>query len=208
MLTRRWCSSRPVVLAGERLWLVAWEVMTDYRINDAKRHWALPSVDFVFLDREGRMVVLELKRHVQRPKDAWSVLCQVTHRAQVLGERYDEALLISAYQDCRSGTDGRLTPLAHIDPLRAAHARAFARRPLPRLPGVPVRRLVMAESFGASFPRVLSGFTHADRTEVNDRLNRYAAHREFTRFRTLGDRTDVVDPAPIRAVLLTGEQLA
>jgi len=37
-LTNRWLANQPTALAGEPLLLVAWEVMTDYRINDAHSH--------------------------------------------------------------------------------------------------------------------------------------------------------------------------
>src|SRR6478752_4799839 len=108
-LTRSWLRRGSVLLDGEELFLAAWEVMTDYRVNDARRHWNVPSIDFLFLDRHGRMVLVELKREVRTPRESWSVICQVTHRAHELAAGYSQARLENVYYDCRSGADGRIT---------------------------------------------------------------------------------------------------
>jgi len=41
-LATDWLSRETVVLHEEPLFLAAWEVMTSYRINDARRHWSEP----------------------------------------------------------------------------------------------------------------------------------------------------------------------
>ncbi|MFW5471059.1 hypothetical protein ACOCJ4_13560 [Knoellia sp. CPCC 206435] len=75
-------------IGRERLFLAAWEVMDSYRINSAQQGFGRPAVDFLLLDSQGRMVALELKMTVRSPRDCWSVLCQVTHRAQRLAEGF------------------------------------------------------------------------------------------------------------------------
>ena len=199
-LTKSWLEGQLVVLAGEPLFLTAWEVMGDYRINDARRHWNQPSIDFLFLDRSGHLVALELKRRVQSPRDTWSVLCQVTHRAYLLGEGYQQTRLETAYRDCWSGLDGRRIATSQVEDLHLAHARAFGQDPLDRIPGVPVRRFVMAESFGPSFAHSLSRFADADHEEVKAVLSGYSSSTEFRRFLALPRRMDVVDPASVQAI--------
>lgn len=199
-LTAQWLDQRSVRLAGEQFFLAAWEVMTDYRINDARRHWSLPSIDFLMLDRSGHMVALELKRSVSTPREAWGVLCQVTHRAYRLAENYGEASLEAAYRDCHLGLDGRHTQRGPVVGLRRAHARAFDQEPLLDLPGVPMRRIVMAESFAPAFDRVVDQFTGAAPRDLEARLLQYSRRREFDRFLALPPRAGLVDPAPVLAL--------
>jgi hypothetical protein len=119
-LTRSWLQGESTVLDGEKLFLAAWELMTDFRINDSRRHRNRPSIDFVFLDRAGRMVLVELKRKIITPRESWSVICQVTHRAHQLAAGYSHARLEVAYADCHSGADGRtrgpVSPVYVLDP--------------------------------------------------------------------------------------------
>lgn len=199
-LIAQWLDQRSVELSGEQFFLAAWEVMTDYRINDAHRHWSLPSIDFLFLDRSGHMVALELKRSVGTPREAWHVLCQVTHRAHRLAENYGEASLEAAYRDCHLGLDGRRAKSGHVADLRLAHARAFDQPPLVDLPGVPVRRIVIAKTFGPSFDRVVDQFTAAAPRDLEGLLRRYSRGLEFDRFLALPRRADLVDPAPVLAL--------
>ncbi|MCA1702056.1 MAG: hypothetical protein LC808_01805 [Actinobacteria bacterium] len=86
-LTETWARDG-LSVNGERLFLAAREVMTDWRINDRLRHFNLPSIDFLFLDAQGQMLALELKPKIATPRDAWSVLCQVTHRAVELKRNF------------------------------------------------------------------------------------------------------------------------
>jgi hypothetical protein len=148
VLTKSWLEGQRVVFASEPLLLTAWEVMSNYRINDARRHWNHPSIDFLFLDRSGHLVALELKRRVQSPRDAWSVLCQVTHRAYLLGEGYEETRLEAAYRDCWAGLDGRRVATSQVVDLHVAHARTFRQDPLDELPGWPMSRHVDTRATG------------------------------------------------------------
>ena len=152
-LTRSWLGGEPAVLVDEELFLAAWEVMTDFRINDSRRHWNAPSIDFVFLDRAGRMVLLELKREIRTPREGWSVVCQVTHRSHELAAGYSQARLEMAYVDCHSGADGRKTGSVVPTDLVQAHADMFSQSALTELPGCPVRRVIMAKEFGSALAR-------------------------------------------------------
>lgn len=123
------------VIAGERLFLVAWEVMDNYRIHSAQQGFGRPAIDFVLVDAEGRMVAVELKMSVRSPRESWSVLCQVTHRAQPLAEEFTPVLLESAYRACYSGAYGRMGAYPDVGELPQAHARFFDTTPLPALLG-------------------------------------------------------------------------
>ena len=128
-LTASWLGQEQVRLNGEPFFLAAWEVMTNYKVNDARRHWNAPSIDFLFLDSSGRVVLVELKRAVRTPREGWNVVCQVSHRAQALAVGFSQPLIESAYTDCRSGLDGRATRSTDLAPLLQAHADAFSQPP-------------------------------------------------------------------------------
>ncbi|MEO8330406.1 MAG: hypothetical protein ABI586_10405, partial [Candidatus Nanopelagicales bacterium] len=128
-LTRIWVRDG-LTLDGERLFLAAWEVMTDYKINDAHLGFGKPAIDFLFLDASGTMLALELKPSVLSPREAWAVLCQVTHRAYWLAQEHTRERLDGAYVACHSGRHGRVPIDEAVQPLWQAHAEFFDIRPL------------------------------------------------------------------------------
>ena len=184
-LTELWVDEGAVI-AGERLFLAAWEVMDNYRINSAQRGFGRPAIDFLLLDSKGCMVALELKLAVRSPRDSWSVLCQVTHRAQRLAEEFTPALLESAYRDSHSGAYGRIEAHRDVGTLTEAHARFFDTTPLPALPGMPVRRVVAATHFGPAWGGIREAFVEGPREATVEAVSRYApgggAGREFRRW--------------------------
>ncbi len=202
-LTTNWLEHDVVVLKQEPFFLAAWEVMTNYRVNDSRRHWNRPSIDFLFLDRAGCMVLLELKREVRTPRDAWSVVCQVTHRAHLLAASYSQSRLEEAYFDCHSGADGRMSASASVANLAQAHAKAFKQPPLRVLPGLPVRRFVMAKAFGPSFAPILSSMNCETTEQVTARLGRYRPRGEIARYLNLPEDARTY-PAPIQAITIEG----
>lgn len=203
-LTRSWLGGEPAILDGEELLLAAWEVMTDFRINDSRRHWNAPSIDFVFLDRAGRMVLVELKRAIRTPRESWSVVCQVTHRSHELAAGYSQARLEIAYVDCHSGADGRTTGSVVPTDLVQAHADIFRESALTELPGCPVRRVIMAKEFGSAFGQVLSLANSRAREQVVAALGRYKPRGEIRRYLDLPVDPSFVDAEPIRAVTVDG----
>ena len=203
-LTRSWLGGEPAILDGEELFLAAWEVMTDFRINDSRRHWNAPSIDFVFLDRAGRMVLVELKRAIRTPRESWSVVCQVTHRSHELAAGYSQARLNIAYVDCHSGADGRKTGSVVPTDLVQAHADMFSQSALTELPGRPVRRVIMAKEFGSAFGQVLSLANTKGRDQVVAALGRYKPRGEIKRYLDLPLDSSFVDAEPIRAVTVDG----
>lgn len=203
-LTAEWLRDDLVLLDGERLFLAAWEVMTNYKVNDAHRHWSEPSIDFVFLDATGRMVTVELKREIRTPRDAWSVICQVTHRTHALASEYTASRLERVYHDCHSGADGRKRNPTPVRELLEEHARAFAQPALDSLAGLPVRRMIMANSFGSNFPEILQWANSAPRAQIIEVLSRYKPRGEIKRFLELPQDPSPLDPSPIRAVMING----
>lgn len=203
-LTNHWLQDDLVILDGEPLFLAAWEVMTSYKVNDARRHWNEPSVDFVFLDAAGRMVMVELKRDVRTPLDAWSVICQVTHRAHVLASGFSTSRLEGVYFDCHSGADGRKSNPTPVGRLLEGHARAFAQPALESLPGVPARRMIMACSFGPTFSEILQLANTAPREQMIALVSHYKPRGEIKRFLELVHDPSFLDPRPIRAVTING----
>jgi hypothetical protein len=104
-LVQHWCR-RGAHLDGERLFLflLAWEVMSpSWTFNDSGGKFNEPSADFVFLDRNGRVVVGELKVRLRGPRECWSALCQAAHRVAVLEESHQPAKLRAAFTASWSG---------------------------------------------------------------------------------------------------------
>jgi hypothetical protein len=203
-LTAGWLGDVPVILHGEPLFLAAWEVMTSYKVDDARRHWNAPSIDFVFLDRAGSMVLVELKREVRTPRAGWGLLCQVSHRAHALAAGFSRTRLEAVYLDCRSGLDRRIERQAPVKPLLEAHADAFSQPALGDLPALPVRRMVMADAFAPSFSHVLDAMNSGTPTEVASALGRYKPTGEIKRYLEIRQDPTLVDAAPIRAVTTDG----
>jgi hypothetical protein len=172
-LTQEWANNG-VPSGSERLFLAAWEVMDNYRINSAQHGFGRPAIDFLLLDRSGRLVAVELKMQVQTALDSWAVLCQVTHRAHLLAAAFSPERLRSAYELCHSGQRGRVDLRSDVEDLEQAHARFFGVSPLPKLPGVPIRRVVAAPVFGASWPTILEQFSAGPREALDKRLERYS----------------------------------
>lgn len=122
-LTPEWVKNG-TQLGGEPLFLAAWEVMTNWKINDSSRDWRFPSIDFLFLDRSGGIWLVEMKREVAHPKDAWLSLCQVSYRVVALKKTFSFSNLCSAHADCWSGVHGRV-PLSTPLPLTTSHQAFF-----------------------------------------------------------------------------------
>ena len=202
-LTSSWLLRDLVTLNDEPFFLAAWEVMTNFEVNDARRHWAFPSIDFVFLDRGGRMVLVELKREVRTQRDAWNVLCQVTHRAHALATQFSPSKLEDVYFDCHAGMDGRASRPVGVDPLVDAHARAFGRPPLSELPGLPVRRFVMAKEYGPAFVGALTSMNNDTSQQVEATLSRYKPRGEIKRYLDLPENPQAGGSA-IHAVTVDG----
>jgi hypothetical protein len=172
-LTQEWLSDG-VQLGSERLFLAAWEVMDNYGINSAQHGFGRPAIDFLLLDRSGRLVAVELKMQVQTALDSWAVLCQVTHRAHLLAAAFSPERLRSAYELCHSGQRGRVDLRSDVEDLEQAHARFFGSSPLAPMPGTPIRRVVAAPVFGGSWPTILEQFSTGSREAVGQLLGRYS----------------------------------
>lgn len=133
------------------------------------------------------------------PRQAWSTLCQVTHRAVELGRSYSPEALDAAHRACRSGGHWRV-PEQVAEPVGTAHARFFALDAPAQLAGRPVRRVVAAAVFGAAWPAVLAEFTTSGHGELGEQLRRRyrteaQGNRELARFLALeGALPDVAVP--------------
>ena len=157
VLPSRWLTEG-VVINHEPHFLAGWEVMTNWQRNDAHGRFDLPSADFVLLDKQGRLVVLELKMTIRSPGDCLRALCQVTHMAVRLAESFTLDKLAELSADCRSGPSTR----SESDPiglLRGAHTKFFSLSAPAPLSGAEVRCAVAACEFGPRWPSMVEFFT-------------------------------------------------
>lgn len=85
--------SAGVPLAAETLLLVGREVMTDWERNDSRVAWNNPSVDFLAIDSQGRLVAIELKNRLDTRRQVLLAAVQVTAMALALGSTVSWAKL-------------------------------------------------------------------------------------------------------------------
>ena len=191
-LTHHWIANGAVI-NGKKLFLAAWEVMVkSWWINDSKKHWAEPSIDFLFLDQTGNVWLVEMKRYVKAPRDAWEALCQVTHRAIALMKTYSFEKLESAFSAAHSGQHGRVEFSSETISLLDSHKAFFnLENPLSvnSVGKNPFHRVVAAIEFGGSWEDVRQRFDSEDLNKLREYIrSSYVISkraREFSRFMKL-----------------------
>jgi hypothetical protein len=120
-LAQRWVKTG-VNFRGNRLFLAAWEVMVpSWNLNTAAEGWE-PSIDFAFLDSDMALWAMEFKKAIRSPRDAWTVLCQVTHRACELSKTYSATKLQNIHQRCYFGSDSWISASSPLH-LSISHQR-------------------------------------------------------------------------------------
>ena len=191
-ITHHWIANG-VVINGDRLFLAAWEVMVkSWWINDSKKHWAEPSIDFLLLDKTGNVWLVEMKRYVKKPRDAWEALCQVTHRAIALMKTYSFENIESAFIAAYSGQHGRVESSSEAASLVDSHKDFFGlENPLSAnsIGKNPFRRVVAAIEFGGSWEDVRQRFDSEELSSLQEYIrSSYVISkraREFNRFMKL-----------------------
>jgi hypothetical protein len=187
-LTLEWVKNGAQV-GSERLFLAAWEVMTNWKINDSRKEWGSPSIDFLFLDRTGGIWLMEMKREVKHPKSAWEALCQVSYRVVALKRSFSFEALCSAHTDCWSGVHGRVSESAP-QPLSITHQAFF------QLPEAlnheqfgqgEWMRIVAAEQFHNNFSLTADLFSSSNEIEnvkqaIKSKYPTWEKRLEFKRF--------------------------
>jgi hypothetical protein len=182
-LTARWIKDGGAICNQKKLFFVAREVMSpSWLINDKNNKWNEPSIDFVFIDANGEIWLIEIKRTIKTPRDAWSVLCQVSHRAVQLQKSYSFAKLRSAYLS----TQGNGNP--HKSDLLEEHKIHFdLSNPISIdvIQDGPFRRVVAANSIAENFSDIKSHFSNSNIVELQKHIREnynIANSREFERF--------------------------
>lgn len=205
VLRSRWLTEGAVI-NDEPHFLAGWEVMTNWQRNDSHRRFNLPSADFVLLDKQGRLVVMELKMSIRSPGDSLRALCQVTHMAVRLAETFCPMKLANLSADCRGGASIR----AKNDPvglLRDSHMEFFslpAHMPL----GVEVRRAVAACEFGPRWPSAVEFFADSRKDVLRAHLEshyRVAARSNLAMRRYLELQGSLRDSHEVATVLVGTE---
>jgi hypothetical protein len=200
ILTPRW-HENGLMIGDQKLFLAAWEVMTEnFRMNGGGGSWT-PSVDFCFLDIEGRCWLLELKKHLTTQENSWSVLFQVTHRSVLFSRWFDFARFEKLYVECRT-TSERSFDRKIPKPLLEAHASYFdLKHPLEPtvINALPVQRVVAAQTIGKELWKAASAFNEQNHSEVMTtfgetglKINMEQKNKERTRFANLGNWGDVL----------------
>ena len=193
-LTGLWAADGAEI-ENTRHFLVAWEVMTTWEINDSTKNWRHPSIDFLFARADGAITVVEMKRRVGTPKSSWEALSQVTHRAVKLQHSCNYKNLNSAHLACHSGSHGRVSG-ADPQELLKGHWDFFGlSRPLARedFGNGPWRRVVAAKEFGSSWHGILKQFNSLSLFDIKERIQgsypKWEASREFRRLSTEVDQS-------------------
>jgi hypothetical protein len=191
-LTQKWLEEG-AFFDDKRVFLAAWEVMINsWEINDAHRRWNEPSIDFLFIDVDGNIWLVEMKRQIKTPRDAWSALCQVTHRAIVLGKTYSYSKLEFSYTAAYSGQHGRKKENSTSIGFLRAHQNFFKlSKPIEKAKfgsGV-FRRVIAAKYFSNSWEGIKIGFDEKNIATVQKHIRENytisKTTREFKRFMDL-----------------------
>lgn len=193
VLRSRWLTEG-VVINDEPHFLAGWEVMTNWQRNDSHGRFNLPSADFVLLDKQGRLVVMELKMKIRSPGDSLRALCQVTHMAVRLAETFCPMKLAKLSADCRGGASTR----SKNDPvglLRDAHTEFFSLTASVPLVGTEVRRAVAACDFGPRWPSAVEFFTNSRKDVLRAHLE---SHYRVDARSNLAMRRYLELPNPLR----------
>lgn len=192
-LRRTWLAVGAVIDDEPHL-MAAWEVMTNWEVNDARRRWDLPSADFLLLDRHGNLVVLELKTRIRSPGESLLALCQVTHSAVALAETFTADKLASVSAACRRGEDDD-PESDSLDWLSQVHERFFSLSDPVPLVAREVRRVVASLSFGPGWPAMVNFFATTGRAELRAHLeSNYRT--EARRNRSMERYLELPDPLP------------
>jgi hypothetical protein len=79
-LTLQWIE-KPLLFNGIEYFVVAWELMfPSWGINNNKKKWNEPSVDFILFDGKETFLCLELENEVKSRKPLLSPYCQSIYR--------------------------------------------------------------------------------------------------------------------------------
>lgn len=188
-LTARWAADG-LMINDSLQFLVAWEVMfPSWRINDSKKYWSEPSIDFIFADKFFNFTAVELKRKVFGVKPCWHVLSQVTHRAFEIMRSISPENIKRAYSACWSGSHGRIIHPKQLQSLPEHHQEFFRLNSQVDLPMQEIRRCVAAFEFGPSWPTILSRFNQLAgdtlQAHVRAELTSKAAAREVNRLMSI-----------------------
>jgi hypothetical protein len=150
-LTKLWCR-KGLTFRGERLFLAAWEVMTNWGINDGSKDFRHPSVDFLFCDQHGKLWAMEVKVAVRSP----------------LGN------LAAAFYETRLGIHGRVC-CPPKDDFRRMHRSFF--RLTKALSAEPfgkgeIRRIVGATDFGPDWYPIFRSFNYGRQSKLARQIHR------------------------------------
>lgn len=206
-LTTLW-SRDGVEIGGERHMLVAWEVMApSWEINDAHGKFDEPSIDFLVIDRSGRLTAIELKRAVSGIKPAWRVLCQVTHRAVMLRREFSRERLEGAYLACAGGAHGRVGQ-GDIESLAERHRSFFGLDASRELGKGEFGRVVAATAFGPSWTSVQDEFNSLEWPRLIERLRGLGELQQGVSRREGRRLSEIAPPAgelvgPVSSLLVT-----
>jgi len=200
LLTRRWVE-RGLTVERRRHLLIAWEVMLpSWRINDSRKHWDEPSLDFLVADERMDLTVVELKAESPGVKPAWRAIVQVTHRAALLLREFSWKNLHGAYESCWSGDHGRVEPGNSL-PLLERHRRFFRLDAHVPMGSPVVRRCVAVPHVRPPWRKVLAEFNGlagvALRDEVNRQLSSKACRRERDRFNDASTQKQLARLTPV-----------
>ena len=192
-LEQQWLRSG-VQLGAETLLLVGREVMTDWEQNDARVAWNKPSVDFLALDDNGRLVAIELKNTLNTRRQILLAAVQVTAMALALGSTASWARLEEAHHRLPGGNRPRLGRAWDV---------MFPESPRPTGHGFsPLRRLLVARSTRAG-EKATHEFGSAAPDELVGLAERAGAQRLAVRLR--GQLNDPIPLLPLE-FLAVGEK--
>jgi hypothetical protein len=169
-LTLRWIQN-PLSIDDKPFHLVAWELMfPSWQINENKKKWNEPSIDFIAFDGNETFSCIELKNEIKGKRALLSAYCQVLHRAHLFKTQYAPSKMLAAQTQCFNPADSyRIQSVQFKQP-------AF---PFPQSPIV--KPILAARKFPEYSTRLIEEWTMLQDEEFKDAIPNYSQNEEFRR---------------------------
>lgn len=175
ILTLRWIQN-PLSIDDKPFHLVAWELMfPSWQINENKKKWNEPSIDFIAFDGHETFACIELKNEIKGKRALLSAYCQVLHRAHLFKAQYAPSKMLAAQTQCFNPADSyRIQSVQFKQP-----AFLFPQSPI-------VKPILAARKFPEHSERLINDWSQMSEDEFRDCLLWYKQGKEFRRVMETG----------------------
>ncbi len=170
--------------------LVLWELMfPSWEINDNRKKWDEPSIDFIFYSEEkNEFLCVELKDQIKGKKNLLSAYYQTTQRTILFTKQYKKNKMIQARNLCfESAIDerGGIT--------ENQYKINFRENPI-------FRRVLMAYSFPNNLQKLIDLWNNCSLERLKHESKEYSTTKEIDRFNQLTQKQFLLLNQPLSTI--------